>query len=99
MPFSPPHGYLQNVTIPNLERFGITINCSTEARGLMPVGGGRLDLSADPVAVLRPVQLTEQGIVTTISVHVQHSQHIGKKSKIQPGHILAQAETHILSSA
>jgi len=68
VPFSPPIDYFLNVTLPNLARFGVQAHIEVETRGLMPAGGGVVNISCTPVEQLLPVQLVDFGKLVSVKV-------------------------------
>ncbi|GAB4823380.1 hypothetical protein N2152v2_010426 [Parachlorella kessleri] len=70
---APPVGYMQYVLLPTLQRrLGLQLDLQLERRGFFPKGGGVVHLSVPALpggATLPPIDLTERGEVTRISIH------------------------------
>ncbi|XP_056638122.1 RNA 3'-terminal phosphate cyclase [Diorhabda sublineata] len=63
---APQIDYTTEVFRPVLEKFGATFDFDLVKRGYFPKGGGEIVVTVNPVEELNPVQLIEQGEVTSI---------------------------------
>jgi RNA 3'-terminal phosphate cyclase (ATP) len=62
-PFAPPFDFLTKTFLPVLNRMGPTVTATLERPGFYPAGGGRFQVSVQPVEKLRPIELLERGEV------------------------------------
>ncbi len=62
-PFAPPFDFLTKTFLPVLNRMGPTVTATLERPGFYPAGGGRFQVSIQPVAKLQPIELLERGEV------------------------------------
>ncbi len=60
-PFAPPFDFLVKTFLPVLNRMGPTVTATLERPGFYPAGGGRFQVSIQPVEKLRPIELLERG--------------------------------------
>lgn len=60
-PFAPPFDFLVRTFLPQLARFGPTIEARLVRPGFYPAGGGKLDISITPTARLQSFELFERG--------------------------------------
>lgn len=70
--WSPTVGYLQQVKLPLLARFGVQANVDLEKTGFYPVGGGEATLGAKPTS-LSPVVLDRRGALERVDVYSKAS--------------------------
>lgn len=63
-PFAPPFDFLTKTFLPVLNRMGPTVTATLERPGFYPAGGGRFQVSVQPVEKLQPVELLERGPIT-----------------------------------
>lgn len=62
-PFAPPFDFLTKTFLPVLNRMGPTVTAVLERPGFYPAGGGRFQVSIQPVEKLRPIELLARGEV------------------------------------
>lgn len=62
-PFAPPFDFLTKTFLPLLNRMGPTVTATLERPGFYPAGGGRFQVSIQPVEKLQPIELLERGEV------------------------------------
>jgi RNA 3'-terminal phosphate cyclase (ATP) len=62
-PLAPPFDFLQHAFLPLLNRMGPTVTARLERPGFAPRGGGRLHVAVQPATRLRPLAITERGVV------------------------------------
>ncbi|HSH17706.1 MAG TPA: RNA 3'-terminal phosphate cyclase [Verrucomicrobiae bacterium] len=60
-PFAPPFDFLTKTFLPVLNRMGPTVTATLERPGFYPAGGGRFQVSVQPVEKLKPIELLERG--------------------------------------
>ena len=60
-PFAPPFDFLARTFLPLLARFGPVVEPRLHRAGFYPAGGGKFDISIQPVSKLRPVELFARG--------------------------------------
>lgn len=60
-PFAPPFDFLARTFLPQLARFGPSIEATLHRPGFYPAGGGRMELAITPCARLQAVELLERG--------------------------------------
>jgi len=60
-PFAPPFDFLARTFLPQLARFGSTIEARLTRAGFYPAGGGRMEIDITPVSQLTRVELLERG--------------------------------------
>ncbi len=60
-PMSPPFDFLQRAYLPLLRRMGPIVEATLVRRGFYPAGGGRLDITIDPIDQLSPIELCNRG--------------------------------------
>lgn len=63
-PMAPPFDFLQKAFLPILNRMGPTVSAELERPGFYPAGGGRFQVSIQPVEKLQPIELLSRGEVT-----------------------------------
>jgi len=68
VPFSPAMDYMRNVTLANLSHFGVSATIEVVARGIMPKGGGVVNVSCDPVTQLSPMKLVDFGQLASVKI-------------------------------
>jgi RNA 3'-terminal phosphate cyclase (ATP) len=60
-PMAPPFEFLDRAFLPILRRMGPAVDVTLERAGFYPAGGGRLSVTANPVAKLQGLDLLERG--------------------------------------
>lgn len=60
-PAAPPFDFLEKAFFPLVERMGPRVRAVLERPGFYPAGGGRMRVTVEPVAKLRPLQLNDRG--------------------------------------
>ncbi len=60
-PFAPPFDFLARTFLPQLARFGPTIEAKLLRAGFFPAGGGQMEIAITPVPKLQPIDLHERG--------------------------------------
>jgi RNA 3'-terminal phosphate cyclase (ATP) len=60
-PFAPPYDFLALTFLPTLARMGPVVSATLESYGFYPKGGGRMQVSIEPVESLTPLELMERG--------------------------------------
>jgi len=60
-PFAPPFDFLARTFLPQLSRFGPSVEATLARPGFYPAGGGRLGIEIKPVPRLQPVELMDRG--------------------------------------
>lgn len=76
--FAPAVPYLQNVTLPILERMGLKIELKTLRHAFYPKGGGTFNIKIHPAEKLKSIQLKEQGKIIEISGFSIATKHLEK---------------------
>lgn len=66
-PFAPPFDFLKNSFLKVLEKMGVAVEASIETYGFYPAGGGRMIIKITPVRKLKPIDITERGIIKRIT--------------------------------
>ena len=69
-PFSPPFDFLQRAYLPLLQQMGPIVVASLQRPGFYPAGGGRFDVSVEPVAALKPLTIETRGALTQGSARI-----------------------------
>jgi RNA 3'-terminal phosphate cyclase (ATP) len=64
--WSPPFHYFSKVVLPTLERIGVSARAAIEKWGFYPNGGGRIQLTINPVRELEPISLVDRGSLKKI---------------------------------
>jgi len=64
--FAPSAYHTQFVLLPLLERMGVQAGLDIIRPGYVPKGGGVIEIRVEPVAKLRPIELSEQGQIVHI---------------------------------
>ncbi|MFQ5655735.1 MAG: RNA 3'-terminal phosphate cyclase, partial [Planctomycetota bacterium] len=62
-PFAPPFDFLDRAYLPLIRRMGPRVRAHLERPGFYPAGGGRFDVTVEPVSHLTGLQLLERGRV------------------------------------
>ena len=62
-PFAPPVDFLERAFLPILNRMGPWVTMTLERPGFYPVGGGRLQVTIEPAARLKPVAIVQRGAI------------------------------------
>jgi len=65
---APPIPYIQNITLPILEKFGYNACAEIKKYGFFPKGGAEVEFLIDPWKEKRPLILLEQGKIEEIKV-------------------------------
>ena len=60
-PFAPPFDFLARTFLPQLARFGPTVEAKLLRPGFYPAGGGKMEIAITPSPKLLPVELFERG--------------------------------------
>lgn len=60
-PFAPPVDFLERAFLPILNRMGPWVTLTLEQPGFYPAGGGRLRVTIEPAAQLKPVAIVQRG--------------------------------------
>ena len=60
-PFAPPFDFLARTFLPLLARFGPIVEPNLLRAGFYPAGGGKFEITVQPVTKLRPVELFARG--------------------------------------
>ncbi len=60
-PYAPPFDFLQKTYLPLVCRMGPQITAYLERPGFYPAGGGKFDVTIEPVEELHPIHLLERG--------------------------------------
>lgn len=60
-PWAPPFDFLEKAFLPLLGRTGPTVAAALRRRGFYPAGGGRIEVTIDPVPKLSRLELLERG--------------------------------------
>ena len=60
-PFAPPFDFLSRTFLPQLARFGPSVEATLIRPGFYPAGGGKIEIAIQPAAALRPVELFHRG--------------------------------------
>jgi len=69
--FAPPIDFVRWVLRPTLEKFGIHFDIKVDKRGFYPKGGGSVEFTIEQVETsLKPINLTDPGVVTHIKAYV-----------------------------
>lgn len=67
--FAPPVDYLIHILNPTLQRlFGIETKMNLSRRGFFPRGGGKVEVSCNPISQLRPFNLTTYGNIEKVVI-------------------------------
>lgn len=66
--FAPQVEYYNDVFLPTLKKFGASVKCDVARKGYFPKGGGQVTLQVSPAKELSPVNLTDFGDVTRVTV-------------------------------
>lgn len=65
-PLAPPYPFLELAFLPILRRMGARVEAKLLRAGFFPRGGGRIEVTIDPVRRLEPVSIREQGPCSAI---------------------------------
>ncbi|MFQ6020458.1 MAG: RNA 3'-terminal phosphate cyclase [Candidatus Aenigmatarchaeota archaeon] len=79
--WAPPTPYLENVTIPLLEKIDYKIKLNVKRHGFYPRGGSEVEIEIYPAEKLKQIILTEQGNIKNICGISIASKHL-EKSKV-----------------
>ena len=86
VPWSPPFHYFSEVLLPTLEPMGISVDASIEKWGFYPRGGGRIQLNLKPAHALKPIHLTDRGLLKKIwglSTQSNLPRHVAERQRNQ----------------
>lgn len=81
-PQSPTFEFLARAYLPLVQRMGATVRAFLERPGFYPAGGGRLVVSIDPAASLKPFDLLERGPIRErrVTARIAHlPRHIAER--------------------
>ncbi len=84
--WSPSFHYFSEVLLPTLERIGVSARAVIEKWGFYPNGGGRIQLTINPVRELKPISLVDRGIlkkIRGISAISNLPRHVAERQKEQ----------------
>jgi RNA 3'-terminal phosphate cyclase (ATP) len=84
--WSPSFHYFSEVVLPTLERIGVSARAALEKWGFYPNGGGRIQLTINPVRELKPISLVEKGVlkkIQGISAVSNLPRHVAERQKEQ----------------
>jgi RNA 3'-terminal phosphate cyclase (ATP) len=84
--WSPSFHYFSEVVLPTLERIGVSARAALEKWGFYPNGGGRIQLTINPVLELKPISLVERGAlkkVQGISAVSNLPRHVAERQREQ----------------
>jgi RNA 3'-phosphate cyclase len=76
VPWSPASAYFENVYCATLSRMGYRLTSRVIAHGFFPKGGGRMEVATSGVRGGQPLDLSERGMFTGISVASIASAHL-----------------------
>jgi len=62
-PHAPPVDFLDLAFLPLINRMGPKVTVSLKRPGFYPAGGGRIEVSIEPVGKLLPIELVERGLI------------------------------------
>jgi RNA 3'-terminal phosphate cyclase (ATP) len=68
--FAPPIDFFRFTFLHYAKLFGISVNVDRVKRGFFPKGCGEVAMSIEPVKYLTPVNITERGQITNVTVSV-----------------------------
>lgn len=68
--FAPPIDYFRHTFTHYASKFGVQVAVQDVMRGFNPKGGGEVRLSVEPLAELQPVEITDRGHLSKITVTV-----------------------------
>ena len=86
VPWSPTFHYLSEVLLATLQRMGVSAEATIEKWGFYPKGGGRIQLTINPLRVLRPISLVNRGSlkrIRGISAISNLPRHVADRQKEQ----------------
>jgi RNA 3'-terminal phosphate cyclase (ATP) len=86
VPWSPTFHYLSEVLLATLQRMGVSAEATIEKWGFYPKGGGRIQLTINPLHVLRPISLVDRGSLKRfrgISAISNLPRHVADRQKEQ----------------
>ena len=84
--WSPSFDYFSEVVLPTLERIGVSAQATLEKWGFYPNGGGRIQLTINPVRELKPISLVERGAlkkIQGISATSNLPRHVAERQREQ----------------
>jgi len=80
--FAPSAYHMKFVLLPLLKQMGIQAELEIIRPGYVPKGGGIIEIQVEPVSKLKPLNLTEQGKITSIN-GIALSSHLEEKKVSQ----------------
>ena len=81
---APPFEFVDRVFLPRLAQLGHQVAMELVRPGFYPLGGGKLTVSIQPSAELRPLSLLERGEVRTLTAEILVSrlpQHVARREQ------------------
>jgi RNA 3'-phosphate cyclase len=84
--WSPSFHYFSKVVLPTLERIGVSARAAIENWGFYPNGGGKIQLTINPVRELKPISLVDRGALKKIhgiSAISNLPRHVAERQKKQ----------------
>jgi RNA 3'-terminal phosphate cyclase (ATP) len=60
-PYAPPFEFIEKCFLPCLRRMGPDCTCTLDRPGYYPAGGGKIIITVNPAAVLKPLEINERG--------------------------------------
>ncbi len=67
-PLAPSTDYMKHILVPSLRRMGYNCGVEVTKRGFYPRGGGEVKIGSRPASLLKALQLTAAGTVSSIRV-------------------------------
>lgn len=64
-PWAPPFDFLEKALLPLLAKMGPTVTVELSRPGFYPAGGGEFEVTIEPAAKLRPLELLERGEIVS----------------------------------
>ncbi|HLF94991.1 MAG TPA: RNA 3'-terminal phosphate cyclase [Planctomycetota bacterium] len=98
-PWAPPYDFLEKAFLPLLNRMGPKVTATLGRRGFYPAGGGRAEITIEPVAMLAPLELLERGPVRTTratAIVASLSPEIARRELRELGRKLDLTSTHVV---
>jgi RNA 3'-terminal phosphate cyclase (ATP) len=86
VPWSPSFHYLSEVFLPTLQWMGVSANAGIQKWGFYPKGGGKIQLTINPVHEFKPISLVERGSlkkIRAISAVSNLPKHVAERQKEQ----------------
>lgn len=91
-PMAPPFDFLKQVFVPQLAKMGVKMDMNLEDWGFFPAGGGRMNVSIEPVYELKSLSLMTRGalknrrgraVVSSIPISIAESEVKVLQSKLE----------------